>query len=255
MKKHTAAAIVAMIIMVLSLSACRSGNSGIKDPADLEGKSVGVLRGSVSAGYIERFDPSLTLQAYDTVSSLKEALKKGSVDCAIVGEEAAEEMTGFFSGLEALDEPYSDIDYSIAVSAENRQMVEKLNLTIAALSRSGKLSDIIVAERDINSGGGYDRDTDAATVTVAVSPDFFPYAYNTADGELAGIEIDLVREICGELGLTAEFLPVESDKLLYMAQSGKCSFAVGRIPSDLDSEGVTMTDRYFNLKQYIIVRK
>lgn len=250
MKKIFSAALAALIM--ISLAACsRGGDSRIRDLDDLAGKTVGVLRGTSSEGYLRHFEYDVEVREYDDTDALKKALRNGQVDCAVAEEEKAGEMTGFLSGLETLEEPFTDSDYVIAVSAENRIMVENLNIALSGIDRSGELDRLTSG-----TGGVITPAEDTGTaVTVAVDATFYPYAYYDGEGDLTGIEIDLVRAICKYLGLSPEFLPVETDMLLYMAESGKCSFAVGRITADPADEGLAFTSPYLHSTQLIVVRK
>lgn len=243
-------AVLAAFLTVL-LSAC-SGPSGIGSREDILDKTVCVLSGSVSDGIVERMDPDIDLVRCDTLSSLKELLRDGGADCAVVDKSTADKLTGLLTGFRTAEEPYARLDYVIAVSAENRLMLGNLNAALGALRRSGRLEELTGESR--GDTGDTAEPSGASTVTVAVEPDFFPFAYYDEEGGLAGIEIDLVREICAELDLTPEFLPVEADMLLYMAQSGKCSFAVGRLTAG-EKEGLSFSDSYMDSTQYIIVKK
>lgn len=250
MKKLFPAALAA--ILIFALAACSPGQ-GIAGREDILDKTVGVLSGSVTAAVAARLDPDMELTAFDSPASLKDAVKKGRVDCAVVDESLEGEFTGLFSGCAVAEEPYTRLEYVIAVSADNTLMLEKLNSALAALKSSGRLGEITGMTRD-ETGSGLSEPVEGPAVTVAVEPDFFPFAYYGENGELCGIEIDLVRALCGELGLAVEFLPVESDMLLYMAESGKCSFALGRLTPG-EGEGLAYTDSYLNSTQLIVVRK
>ena len=249
MKKLFPAALAAILIFVLA--ACSP--EGIAGREDILDKTVGVLSGSVTAAVAARLDPDMELAAFDSPASLKDAVKKGRVDCAVVDESLEDEFTGFFSGCAVAEEPYTRLDYVIAVSADNTLMLEKLDSALADLKSSGRLGEIAGMTRD-ETGPGLSDPVGGPTVTVAVEPDLFPFAYYGENGELCGIEIDLVRALCEELGLAVEFLPVGSDMLLYMAESGKCSFALGRLTPG-EGEGLAYTDSYLNSTQLIVVRK
>lgn len=247
MKKLFPAALAALLIIVLA--AC-SSNAGIAGREDIQNKTVGVISGTVSAAVAARLDPDMELTACDSLASLKDALRKGRVDCAVVDESLEDEFTGLLSGFTTAEEPYARLEYAIAVSADNTLMLEKLDSALAELKSSGRLGKI--------TGGGAERPNQAGAaadaVTVAVEPDFPPFAYYDENGELAGIEIDVVLALCGALDLRAEFLPVDPDMLLYMAQSGKCAFAIGRLAPG-EEEGLRYTESYLDSTQYIIIKK
>lgn len=243
MKKLIPAALAA--ILLIALAAC-SGSGGIRGREDILDKRVAVIDGSVAAGIVSRLDPALELVVCDSAASLRDALKKGRADCAVADEAVADELTGFFSGLETVKEPYAAPRYAIAVSEDNRLMLERLDQALSDLKSSGRLRELI--------GGASGRTAAGSTVTVAVEPDFYPLAYVDDAGELRGVEIELVRELCAALGLAPSFLTADADMLLYMAESGKCAFAIGRLTAG-EGEGLLYTASYMDATQYIIVKK
>lgn len=244
MKKLIPAAVAA--ILIIALAAC-SGSGGIEGREDILDKRVAVIDGSVAAGLVSHTDPELELVICDSAASLKDALKKGRADCAVADKAVAEELTGFLSGLKTVKEPYAAPRYAIAVSEDNRLMLERLDRALSDLESSGRLKELI--------GGASGRTpAEGGAVTVAVEPDFYPLAYVDDAGELRGVEIELVRELCAALGLAPSFLTADADMLLYMAESGKCAFAIGRLTAG-EGEGLLYTASYMDATQYIIVKK
>ena len=78
MKKIFSAALAALIM--ISLAACsRGGDSRIRDLDDLAGKTVGVLRGTSSEGYLRHFEYDVEVREYDDTDALKKALRNGQV--------------------------------------------------------------------------------------------------------------------------------------------------------------------------------
>ena len=67
----------------------------------------------------------------------------------------------------------------------------------------------------------------------STSPDFPPFEYTDDDGNIIGIEPELIAIICEKIGLVAEPLPMDFDGALEAAQSGK---------SDAVVSGVTVTE-------------
>ena len=154
-----------------------------------------------------------------------------------------------------IDDKFVDCDYRLAVSVENTELLDNLNSAIRALNASGELDSIVKSWLD---GGGeeeHESGTDRTRITVAIDPTFYPYAFIGEDGEPAGIEIDLVWAVCGQLGLEPEFVTAQPGMLLYMAESGKTAFAVGRLMLDPDNDAVGYSAPYMHSTQLIVVRK
>ncbi len=244
MKKLFPAALAALL--TVALAACAS-SAGIRGREDILDKRVAVIGGSVAEGLVSHTDPDLALVICDGAASLKDALKTGRADCAVADKATAEELTGFLSGLETAEEPYAAPQYAIAVSEDNRLMLERLNAALSGLESSGRLRALLNGDSGRTGASGVE-------VTVAVVPDFYPLTYLDEDGELRGIEIELVRELCADLGLAPRFMTVDADMLLYMAGSGKCAFAIGRLTAG-EGEGLLYTANYLDAAQYIIVKK
>lgn len=247
--------IIAALIFAMILVSC-GGNlaeNKVYSAEDVNGRTVGVIEGSAAESLLSGYGGSVSVNAYGDAQSLADALHDGFVDCAICGDEISDTVVRSASGLTALDESFATLDYRIAMSAENKQLQTQLNTAIAALSSDSTLKNII------GSGKAGElmeipRLTEGALITVAVDPTFAPYSYYDENGNLAGIEINLVNAICGYLGLTVEYNVVSPDMLMYMASSGKVSFAIGRITEDAGDD-VIYSDVYDTDNEIIIVRK
>lgn len=255
MKKIICAAMAALIAATCASCGGNVPENKVYEVADMCDKTVGVVEDTASAGYINRFDGNVTVEYYGDAEALAVVLKNGDVDCALADEETYDDMRGETSLITALDDMFVDCDYRLAVSIENRLMLEKLNGALDELDMEGELEKIVDRWQDGEGEGFQASNSGKTSVSVAVDPSFYPYAYYNADGDLAGLEIDVVAAICEKLGLEAEFLTVEPDMLLYMAESGKCSFAIGRIVRDPDSEAVAYTSPYMHSTQLVVVRK
>ena len=255
MKKFLSAALAALLI-VLTLTSCggKLPDNKVYEAADMVGKTVGVLRDSPSAGYIAPFTGVLSVRYYDNAESLAVELKNGGIDCALADESTLAAMRKSSSRLHALEEKFIDRSYCIAVSVENRIMIENIGMALSAMSRDGTLAAIVDGWLNGGYAGAYQNGEYERSISVAVQPGFYPYAFYDEEGELTGLEIDIVYEICARLGLNVEFAPVDSERLLYMAESGKTSFAIGLIVQDPDNEAISYSENYMHSTQLIVVR-
>lgn len=256
MKKHNikkllTAALTAFLI--ITLTSCGGGSENeIFDRDDLDGATVGVLAGSLSEAYLTAYGQA-EIRVYDDAKLLSADVRDGTLDCALI---SSEESGGVARrGLTTLSEPFADEDFAIPVSAENSLLIEKLNSAMTYLRASGELEKIVDRWESGEGSGEYTPDPALDTISVAVRADLAPYAFYDEEGNLAGLEIDVVRALCRQLELEPVFSDVKPDILLYMAESGKTSFSIGRIAADPENEAVTFTDPYLHSTQLIVVRK
>ena len=259
MRKRFTAVLTALLILSIILSGCSEElpSNKVYSASDMPGSTVGVLSGTASAGYLEKYGSSMTVMQYDDVESMSVALKNGSLDCVVADDGTFQEMRNYVSGFKSLEEYFIDRDYCLAVSADNEELLTNLDAALETLQQNGTLDAIISGW----NAGGYEWETDPATaedglssISVAVDPTLSPYAFLDENGELAGAEIDIVRALCAALGLRPEFIQVASDQLIYTVESGKVALAVGRLTPTGEETGVTFTQPYTHSRQLIVVR-
>lgn len=249
MKKITLLLLPALILLLAACSG-RLPDNTVDKPADLAGKTVGVLENSVTEGYLRDVADKVYIRTFSEKSSLAAELKSGALDAVIADETLSADLTRD-SSLRALDTPFINRAYCIAISEENATLLKNVNDALKTLRRGGTLDKL--ADWDEETFSFEDEGETAGTLVIAVAPDFAPYAYYDENGALAGLEIDLARLLCRQLGLTPEFRVAERDKLLYLAESGKVSLAIGRITRG--ENAVSYSDTYLTSVQSIVVRK
>ena len=91
-------------------------------------------------------------------------------------------------------------------------------------------------------------------LTVATSPDFPPFE-NLVDGEIVGIEIDLIKLICQELNYELVIESVAFESIVTGVETGKYDCGVAGITVDPDREkSVLFTTPYCLAAQCIVVK-
>ena len=96
----------------------------------------------------------------------------------------------------------------------------------------------------------------AGKLTVATSPDFPPFESLGENGEVVGIEIDILNMICAELGVELVIEQVNFDSVLTGVQAGKYDMGASGISVTPKREKNTLfTDPYCLAAQAIVVLK
>ena len=93
-------------------------------------------------------------------------------------------------------------------------------------------------------------------LTVATSPDFPPFESLGANGEVFGIEIDILNLICAELGVELDIQQVDFDSVLPGVQAGKYNMGASGISvTPARAENTLFTGPYCLAAQAIVVMK
>ena len=89
-----------------------------------------------------------------------------------------------------------------------------IGVAVAAVIGTGALADKL---QDIK---------DAGKIVVGVKNDYKPWGYLTSDGELAGLEIDLAKDVAERLGVEAELIPVVASNRMEFLQQGRIDLII-----------------------------
>ena len=93
----------------------------------------------------------------------------------------------------------------------------------------------------------------AGKLVVATSPDYPPFE-SIEGGEVVGIEIDIMKLICKELGVELEIAQMDFDSVLLGIQSAKYDCGAAGITADEDrKKNMLFTSPYYNAAQVIVV--
>jgi lysine-arginine-ornithine-binding protein len=126
-------------------------------PEGLDGKYVGVQRGTTMANYIEAKFPDASVQFYDTVEAANLDLASGRVDVvfadAIVLKEFLKTPDG--AGFTAIGEPVYDAEIlgtgaGIGLRKGDTELKEKFDAALAAIVESGEYQKINDAYIDVS---------------------------------------------------------------------------------------------------------
>ena len=94
---------------------------------------------------------------------------------------------------------------------------------------------------------------DSGVLYVAVSPDFYPFAYYDDNGDLAGFEVDLIRYYCTQLGVSPVFVDLPFDELMLGIENGKYDVAISGIANVGDrSERMILTSPFYRGGVYTV---
>ena len=96
----------------------------------------------------------------------------------------------------------------------------------------------------------------AGKLVIATSPDFPPFESLDGSGNVTGIEIDILKEVCAQLGVSLEIQQMDFDSVLPGVQTGKYDMGVSGITiTEKRQKNVLFTDPYCLAAQAIVVKE
>lgn len=259
--------------MVVSLAACGgSGDSGKEasgesaDQAEaitsidqLEGKTIGVQTGTTGDIYVTNEFGEDCVERYNKGFEAVQALQQGKIDAVIIDNEPAQVFVDENEGLKILDEAYTEEEYAIAVSKDNKELTEQLNEALAALKEDGTF-DAIFDYYISGEGEPYTIDESVerdGQIVMATNAEFPPYEFHeTVDGEdaIMGIDADVARAICDYLGKELVIEDMAFESIITAVQGGKADVGfAGMTVTEDRLKSVDFSDTYCTARQVVIV--
>lgn len=270
MKKNKAIWMVVILTIGLlaAVSGCKSSKSQkgeeqnkITSLDDLAGKKIGVQLGTTGDLYVTDSygsDKKTRIERYNKGTDGIQALLQGKIDCVIIGEQPAKEFIKQNPGLKFLEEDFALEDYAFCIAKENTDLLEKVDQALEELKDEGVLDEITNAY--LNSGENapaYESDnTDYknGVLTVATNAEFPPYEYYE-DGEITGIDIDIMRAVGDKLGMELAVEDMSFDSIISAVSSGKADIgASGFTVTEERKKNINFTDTYATSRQVVIVK-
>ncbi len=126
-------------------------------------------------------------------------------------------------------------------------MKKIISLILALTLLCGAMFTLASCNKDEKTG--YD-----GTLTMATSPDFPPFE-NLENGEVVGIEIDIIKAICKELNYELKIEQIDFDSVIPGVQEGKYDCGVSGITVNDDrKKNVLFSEVYYVAAQAIVVK-
>ncbi|MBE6949091.1 MAG: transporter substrate-binding domain-containing protein [Ruminococcaceae bacterium] len=259
MKKIISMLLIA--VALLSLCGCSRGapENQVFSPSDLEGKQTGIVTDSTTGYFLSDLEKlGINVRTYTDARVAVNDVESGSLDCAIMDEETAKDQLSMFSSSEILDTPVIDAELSIVTALESASLLSVIDSTLGEL-----IDDGIVNRIANNYLGGkeyvYKSPEDieySGTLKLAVNAIGQPFAFYNVQGELVGMDIDIARAVCDEMGVELTVVDAGGEDLYGYIRSGKADLAMGCLyKNDSTKDLVSFSQSYYTSTQVIVVRK
>lgn len=117
-------------------------NADIKTYDDLKGKNVGVQIGTTGDTIISEIK-EITNTKFNNGSEAVLSLLAGKLDAVVIDNEPAKNFVAKNTGLKIVESEAVKEDYAIAVSMDNKELLDSLNNGLKTLKENGKYDELV----------------------------------------------------------------------------------------------------------------
>lgn len=262
-KKLLSLMLLAATVMLVGCGNKATETKQITSADDLEGARIGVQLGTVGDLYASDYEgdeAGTTVDRYNKIADAVQALKQGKVDCVIVDEQPAIASTANEPTLTILDEPFTEEEYAICIAKDNNELLDEVNAALVELKEEGIIDQINANYIGDDTKGTCPYVTpegttyDNGTLVVATNAAFPPYEYYE-NGEIVGIDMELITAIGDKIGRKVEIEDIEFDSIINAVSSHKADVGIaGMTMTEERLKSINFSDSYVTTMQAIIVK-
>ena len=126
-----------------------------------------------------------------------------------------------------------------------------LVLSLAACGNSDTEGD---AEETTANSQSLEAIQEAGEIVMYTNAEFPPFEYRDDQNQVAGVDVDIAKEIAKDLGVELVVEDVNFDSIITSIQSGKAAFgAAGMTVTEEREKSVDFSVKYITSKQYVIL--
>ena len=238
-------------------------SASISSVDDLSGKRIGVQLGTTGDLYCtdyEKDGSGTVVERYNKGADAIQALRQGKIDCVVIDEQPAIKFVEQNDGIRILDEEFTNEDYAFVLSKDNTTLLDQINQALDELKADGTIESLeknwVGAESELGKSPYEKKDVDRSngTITIGTNAEFPPYE-SYSDGQIVGIDIDILQAVCDKLGMDLQIEDMAFDSIITAVTSGKVDVgASGFTITEERKKNVNFTESYTTSKQVIIVK-
>ena len=251
------------MMVCMLLAACGSKKvpaNRVHNLKDLQGKTIGVQK-ETTGEYCADEIKGAKVQKYNRGEDAVKALQAGEIDAVLIDDEPAKVFEKQYRDIVILDEKYAQEEYGIAVAKGNTELLQKINQALDKLKNNGTFDEIkeqwlIKKPYKTAYKSRLDENKKRDTLVVATNAEFPPYESKAEDGEVIGMDIDIMKAICDELDMDLQIEDTAFDSILGSLQRGMSDVGMAALTITPErQEKVDFSEPYLSASQVVIVRE
>lgn len=242
--------------------AAMSGDeSSIHQLSDLNGKRLGVLAGTMLDAAANDALDFTQFEYYDNNEQLFQALYDGEIDATVDDQPVARFRAGINPRLRMLPEMLVDDNYAFALRLEDVKLYHEVNRTLNEIRTSDEMDRLETKWLDSPDDSqrvlpDMPAQGDGEVLRVGVSSVSPPFCYLDNEGDLTGLDIELMQMVAAKLGRRLELTDMEFAQMIPALLEGKVDVIGGCFSITPERQRlVRFTDSYYKGGVAVLVLK
>ncbi len=241
------------VLMTLLLAGC---SQTVAPLPPVETAKIGTMIGTLSESLAPEKYPEAEISRFNNYVDESAAMMAGKIDYAIMDYATAQNFIKSNEGTMIWSEPLTDEVTAMALKKENTELNQKINGVLNRYLSDGTV-DEIKAHWFPEEGGAYEivdvpKNASGPVLRVAVTSLTEPRCF-VKDGELTGMNVELMSRIAYELGMQVEFQDMDFKAMIDSLQSGTSDVIAAMYNTPERSQKVDFTAGYFPNPQVFVV--
>ncbi len=232
--------------------AVKSSDSSIKSYADLKGKTVVAKTGTESLSFAQSISGKygFTVKALDKADTMYSEVNTGNAAAVFDDYPVLAYGIAQGDGLKVVTPKEEGASYGFAVlKGSNAGLLQAFNTGLAQMKADGSYHKLLVKYLGDNAPAD-DASVSAVkgkTFIIATDTTFAPFEYRDAQGDMTGIDMDLIREIAKRQGFNVSIKSVGFDAALQAVKARQADGVIaGMSITDERKKVFDFSDPYFD---------
>lgn len=252
----------AVVMIVQKDKAEKSALRTFSSVAELNSEDVnlGVVTGMATDKYCAEYIPRANLKYYNSLADVLYALSIGQIDGFMEDVPLCKYLVAHSDGITCIDEEVGkrlDTAFVLGETDFDRRIQEQLNAFLTKLKSEGTIDEILelwYGTEEEKQKVNIPAEGKNGTVKAAVCSQTAP-ACMIKDGEITGVEIDILARFCTEYGYALELTDMDFAALINSVTSGRFDIGCSYISITEERKGsVNFSEPYMSSGCMVIVR-